>query len=280
MRTEDPTPVKPGRWILPILSVVLGVGLFLLGLVVVGQRTRDAISHLDRYTVPFADIDCQPPGGQERAEFFSEVQYLSSLPDQLHLLDDDLAAKLHEAFSRHPWVQKVERVEIVPPGKVQVFLVYRTPVLNVSLSKQKAPDIYQVDGQGVLLRAGGPNHELAFFETKNQPAGPAGTSWEDADVEAAARTAAFLGPYQDQFQVKLIEGGVADLVLKGSFAGRVLWGRPPGAEWPGEATAAQKVERLLEFCTAKGKLGSDANPYEYDVRPIAQALHRPLGRGN
>ena len=40
------------------------------------------------------------------------MQYLASLPDRVHVLDDDLAANLQQAFARHPWVAAVEDVRV------------------------------------------------------------------------------------------------------------------------------------------------------------------------
>jgi hypothetical protein len=122
---------RAARW----LALLLGLGLCLLGLVAVSNRARDSIRDRERYTIAFADIQCLPPPDQDRADFLAEVQYLSEMPSRLHLLDQDLTARLAAAFASHPRVEKVERVEIVPPRQVQVRLVYR----NLH-PKRSAPD--------------------------------------------------------------------------------------------------------------------------------------------
>src|ERR1700693_2668160 len=101
-----------GGWILPVLALAAGLGLVLLGLVQVGQMTRDSLRSRERYTISFADIDCTPPAGQDGSALPAEVRYLAELPEQLHTLDDDLTRRLAEGFARHPCVEKVERVEI------------------------------------------------------------------------------------------------------------------------------------------------------------------------
>jgi hypothetical protein len=288
---DDTPPSRPRSRLFPVVCSLLVMASLILILIEVGKWTRERVSHLDRYTISFADIECRRPPAQDQVQFLSEVQYLGNLPDQLHLLDADLAERLANAFAQHPWVEKVEEVQIVPPKQIHVRLVYRTPVLLVvppsGGSGRNPPKggttnsvgSYVVDGHGILLRGSIEAKNLPHFDAATAPSGPAGTPWGDAAVEAAARTAGFLRPYQDQLQVQVIEGGTDDLILRGRFAGRILWGRPPGAELPGEASAAQKVQRLLDFRSLHGGLGSQEKPCEHDVRPKEQALHRWQARG-
>jgi len=174
------------RWILKSLALLLAVGLVLAGLIVVGNLAKEDVRERDRYTLEFADIDCVPPPGQSRAEFLEQVQYVASLPATLRLLDDDLPKRLAECFARHPWVEKVENVEIARPRSVRVKLVYRTPVLAV----RWAGDVRAADARGILLPASAPTEGLPVFPgDAAQPAGPAGSRWGDAAVEAAARAA-------------------------------------------------------------------------------------------
>ncbi len=173
-------------WLLVWIAPVVGVGLAVAGIFFLGQATRNRIRGEDRYTAAFADIDCLPPPGAKRADFLLEVQYLAEQPDQLRLLDDGLPARLAGAFARHPWVERVERVEIVPPRQIRVRLLYRTPILAVTVGGQT----HAVDGHGILLPATAPTQGLPVFPGHAAPpAGPAGTRWGDAAVEAAARAA-------------------------------------------------------------------------------------------
>jgi hypothetical protein len=174
------------RTLVQALVLLLGGVIVLAALIVLGQWARDWLRQQDRYAVAFADIDCPPPPGMERAAFLGEVQYLGSLPDRVQVLDDGLAARLNEAFARHPWVRKVERVEVAPAGQVRVHLAYRTPVLVVPLAGQ----VRAVDADGILLPASASTEGLPVFPgTAAPPQGPAGTPWGDAAVEAAARAA-------------------------------------------------------------------------------------------
>jgi hypothetical protein len=288
------------RWTLMPLAVVLGPALVLGGLIGLGQWAREQIRDQDRYTFRFPDIDCTPPPGQERQDFLDEVQYLAGLPEQLHLLDEDLRKRLAEAFAQHPWVEKVDQVVIEAPRQVHVRLTYRTPVLAVTGTARKGLGILDsrlpgreaaknflataraVDKHGILLPRSASMHGLPVLSTNVQPAaGPSGTSWGDARVEIAARTADYLRPYQERLPLQDLEATKEGLILSTPPGVRVLWGSPPGAEQSGEASAAQKVDRLLGYCKQHGNLSQPEDwqrivGYEHDVRPQDQAMHRPL----
>ena len=107
--------------------VLLCFGLALLAIFAVSQFTYNAVRTWDRYTVAFADIDCVPPPGQARGSFLAEVQYISGMPNQLSILDENLAARLAEAFAQHPRVDKVEKVVLLSTRQVQVRLRFRMP---------------------------------------------------------------------------------------------------------------------------------------------------------
>jgi hypothetical protein len=174
-----------GRWIVRSLALLLVLTLLLAGLSALGHWAFEQIRDRPRYTIVFSEIDCTPPPGLSRAEFLEEVQYVASLPDQLPLLEDNLGERLAAAFTRHPWVKQVERVEVSPPRRVRVYLVHRTPALVVKTSS----GLRVVDGEGVVLPRKTPVQGLPVYAGKASPPGPAGTRWGDPGVEAAARTA-------------------------------------------------------------------------------------------
>ena len=257
-----------GKWVVAGLALAIGVALVLLGVATVGRLTRASIARSDRYTIPFADIDCLPPPGKARADFLAEVQYQNSLPSRLPLLEEGLPARLGEAFARHPWVESVQAVEILAPGRVLVRLVYRTPVLRVRVPGTGGGYEVQVDTGGTRL--GFPTHGLPVFE----PAG--GKEWDDRGVRAAARTAAFLWPYRERLPLKSLEGTADRLVLLGKWPGRVVWGRAPGAERPGEPRAAQKLKRLLGY--RQQAAGAPLIDAVYDLRSPPRATEPRPGR--
>jgi hypothetical protein len=266
--------------------LVFGLGLFLLCVVVIGRLTREGIRDWDRYALAFTDIDCPTPPAQSRADFLVEVRQLAGLPDRLSVLDEDLAERLAKAFARHPWVETVERVAIRPPKQIQVQLVHRTPVLEVMLServlKGSPPDAAEptwlVDGRGRVLPRKDYRDPLPLFFAEARPTGGAGQRWGDKGVDAAARTAGLLHADRKQFGFVSFEMKTEGLVLSTATGTHVLWGHAPEAESAGEAPAAEKRERLCEYCTQHGSLDRPAGRYEHDVRPAAKAEHRPQPR--
>ena len=298
-RSRSALPDWMSGWVAKGLILAFGLGLFLLGLNVFHKKSLEWARERDRYLVAFSEIDCTPPPGQERADFLAEVRYLASLPSRFHLLEPDLAPRLSDAFGRHPWVLKVERVQITPPRQVEVRLIYRTAVLAVILSAEEGIRVggltpiplrmgavapgrafgRAVDAQGVLLPLQVKVRGVPVLEGKvAPPVGPAGTGWGDPTVEAAARTADFLRPYRQRLEVASLRVQDEQIILETPAATRILWGRAPGAELPGEARAQQKVERLLDYCNQHSDLGRPSEPYEHDVRPADHAEHHPLLR--
>jgi hypothetical protein len=278
MTGNPPTFCRTPRSLLKPLAVVAGVGLFLFGLLTLGRVALEQVRGSDRYAVSFSAIECTPPTGQARGDFLDEVQYLAGMPDRFGLLDDELAPRLAEAFARHPCVEKVLRVELAPPRQVRVRLRYRTPMLAVPVAGRTRV----VDGHGVLLPAATSARGLPVFEGPiPAPGQPEGRPWGDPAVSAASRTAAFLRPYQQRLRLTRVESDITGLVWGTAAGTRVLWGHPAGGAAVGEAPAAEKRRRLLGYCDEHGGLDRPTGPYEHDVRPPEQAIHRPLpsGRG-
>jgi hypothetical protein len=238
------------RWIVQGLLPALAPVLVLVGVIAWGQYSRDRLRTQDRYRLPFATIDCPSPPSLSRDDFLNEVQYQSSLPDRVDLLDGDTPERLRQAFARHPWVERVDRVEILPEGGVRVDLVYRAPVLLVS---GKSPTTFlTVDRNGVRLPSGKlPERLPRWSGPAAKPPQVPGTAWGDARIESAARLAELLLPHLDRLcpssgahltlQVK-----DQALVVSGGAVGQAIWGHAPGQEAPGEPSAAMKLRRLLE----------------------------------
>jgi hypothetical protein len=138
------------KGLLRLLVPVLLGGAFVLSLSRIGRWALEQLHGQERFNLAFADIDCLPPPQTSREAFLAEVRYLGELPARLPYLDDRLAGRLADAFACHPWVEKVERVEVLPPRQVRVRLVYRTPALAVPLGEH----VRVVDQGGVLLPVG------------------------------------------------------------------------------------------------------------------------------
>ena len=161
-----------------------------------------------------------------REEFLEEVQFVARLPDAACALDDGLPARLSAAFAKHPWVEQVQGVEVAAPRQVRVRLAYRTAVLRVRAKGEDAERA--VDRFGVRLPAAAVDPALPLLVGDVRPAaGLQGRPWGDDRVEAAARTAAFLAPYQDRLHLQTFETA-ADGGLTLSGGRPHPWGRRPG----------------------------------------------------
>ena len=248
--------VKTAAALLPLVA-----GLLLLsGVLALGALALRSLHNQPRYQIVFGDIECTPPPGLTREVFLEEVQMLASFPDSVCELDDGLPARLSAAFAKHPWVERVQGVEVTAAKRVRVRLTYRTAVLRV---RAKGDDKARaVDRFGVRLpdAAVDPSLPLLVGEVE-RPTGREGRPWGDDRVEAAARTAAFIAPYQDRLHLQNFETAADGVLTLSGPAGRVLWGRAPGSEPLGEAGAEAKLRRLLDFAANRGVGGA-----ELDVR--------------
>jgi len=255
------------------VTPLLGVTLLLAGVLWIGKLTRDRVRSHPSQEILFADIDCPAPPGMKRGDFLDEVQYLAEMPVRLHLLDDDLPARLAKAFAGHPWVEKVDRVEIgSAEPRVRARLAFRIPVLVVK-GTAGLSTVRLVDRHGILLPASAsgklPTLEVDL-DLSNQAAGKPLTH---PAVEAVVATAAFLQSYHDRLQIKRFAATEEGIVFWTAAGERVLWGRPVGAETGDEPSAEVKVRRLLSF-----PLGVSGEQHEYDLRPRDNAQHSLLGQ--
>jgi hypothetical protein len=174
------------KWLVQGVALLLVVAVVLGGVAGLGRLASQHLRQQQQYTLSFADISCAPPPGLSRTDFLDEVQYFSGLPDQLVLLEPDLAERLAAGFGKHPWVAKVERVEVVPPDQVRVRPAYRRGVLAVPSGGRTRV----VDAHGVLLPRTASVEGLPIYTGHAlPPAGPAGARWGDPAVEAAAGAA-------------------------------------------------------------------------------------------
>jgi hypothetical protein len=273
---------------------LLAVAILVCGLIFLGRRAAEQLRERERYTIAFADVDCNPPGALARGEFLGEVQFLAGWSsDQVCLLDEDLPARLAAAFAAHPWVEKVERVEVQVPH-VRVQLTHRVPVLVVPSVPLEYPNDRTrwieactakggsplsgrvVDRNGILLPAQFDAEMPALFAKVSEPSNGQGSRWGDPRVEAAAAVAALLLPQQNRLHLDVFQFVDDELVLNrlGETSVRVVWGHAPDRETPGEAPAAVKLRRLLDYQAEHGSLFGINEETEFDVRPIDRAVHR------
>jgi len=246
------------------------------------RRVGEDVLLGEEYRLTQQDLEITPPPAWIHRDVPAEVFRDASLNSPLSIMDDDLVRRIAEAFSLHPWVAEVRRVSKHYPARVEVELVYRRPVLMVQVPGGLLP----VDEVGVLL----PSDDFSPLEAVRDyprlvgvdtvPVGPVGMRWGDARVLEGAEIADTFGPAWHELNLDrivpsaLVEMGHSDeysyeLVTKGGT--RILWGRAPGAEIPGEPQAADKVARLVEYQQQNGTLEGPGGPQQLDVRTLGAA---------
>jgi Cell division protein FtsQ len=274
-RRRQETPSRVQGWPVQPIGLLIGVGVLVLALLGVGEFTRERIASWDRSTIAFSDIDCPRPQYQDRDEFLAEVRSSGDLPERLPLLEKNLASRLAEAFAQHPWVESVTRVSL-SGRKVHIDLEYRVPVLAVLSAEPGDGPGWVVDRQGVVLPRKDIPEKLPILLATTAPSGRDGEPWGDRTIEAAARMAGLLRPHQKELRLQVFERHASGFVLSTADGTHVLWGEAPGSEAAGEATAEEKVKRLLQYCLQYGNLDRPTGRQEHDVRPKAAATHRAL----
>ena len=252
------------RWMLQGLAALVLLGVVLAGLLWIGAYARDQVRQQERYQTTFADIDCNPPPGLERDEFLEQVQYYASA-GCFSVLDDDLPVLLKTGFGRHPWVARVDKVDVLPPHTVRVAVAYRQVALAVVVAPDlaaplsgpnKNQPLRAVDAYGVLLPKKAPIPQgLPVLDSAPRPTGAEGKPWGDPIVEAAARTAVLLQPHWQRLELARMTATPLGLVLWGKDV-KVLW----GLDQPGQAAPTVKLERLLKA------LDREERPREIDIR--------------
>ena len=184
----------------------------------------------------------------------------------LSLLDHATAMKVDRAFALHRWVRRVERVDKQSSRRLIVQLLYRQPTIMV---KADPDGFWPVDTEGYLL----PPNEFSELQTREylhvrgvtpQPAGGVGTPYGDERVAAAARIAfALAGVWKDldlfaiepqsaHSEAVFTTAVVYELVTRQGT--RIVWGNPPDKERQSESTAADKVQRLVDYAERHGSL--------------------------
>lgn len=294
---------------LPISVLIVAVALIAIGYTGWNQ-VWPMVRDRPEYQASLADLwITKPPPWVER-DMLREVQQQAGLPATFSLLQGDVARRLAEAFAEHPWVERVEQVRIRRGGAIAVQLRYRRPVAMVQTPGHLLP----VDAQGTLLPAEDftdqEASELPLIRgVHTSPLCQVGERWDDPLVVGAAKIAEVLRPHWVQLDLQALEGvfwslaaapDAADGSDEASFdaspeqpqgAGadasngtfyllsrggtRVVWGRPPDTDHPGEIPASDKIARLQKYVADHGSLDAPNGPYELDIRHWKNLSRRP-----
>ena len=277
-------------------GAALFVALF-AGAALLWRHVRETVLAGPDYRVAMEQFVVTPPPVWIVTPVRDEAIRNASLDGGPSVLDEDLVQRVAQAFSAHPWVERVERVEKRHPARVEIALVYRRPVCMVELPGGAGPEggLYPVDAGGMVL----PTADFSPLEAQKYPRlvgitslplGAAGTSWGDARVAGGAAIAAALLDCWTELKLARIEPaspspGEEDIAydLYTEAGTRIVWGRAPNGPTPGEAPAEAKVAKLRKFAAdrAGGLDGADGVLRTIDVRPwndIPQPPERTAAR--
>jgi hypothetical protein len=125
------------------------------------------------------------------------------------------------------------------------------------------------------------------------PQGPAGSFWGDLMVLGAARLAdRFQQPHNEGTThwehlnlaaIELPQRTTADVNIEDvqyhvltKDGSRIVWGRAPGTDHPGELSAEQKIGRLTQYLADFGTFRPPHGPLEIDIRHWQEITQRRL----
>jgi hypothetical protein len=269
---------------------VLVVGIFLGLWYAAWNGVRRHVLHSADYWLTSYNVEITPLPNWIRSDIRAEVFRDASLDGPLSIMDAHLTDRIAAAFSLHPWVAEVRRVTKYHPARVRAELVYRKPVCMVEVPGRLLP----VDERGVLLPAADFSQVEAreypcLVGIRTVPVGPAGEHWGDARVVGAAEIAAVFGAAWQELKldrivplgpVRLAPGEEHTYALFTRGGTRILWGRAPGTDMPGETPAVDKVARLRNYAKEHGALDDPRGPQQIDVRGrhALRFSHRAAGQ--
>lgn len=264
------------RWIVALAGPVIGVILVVLGLGGLDWFLRARLRNHPRFTASIFDIDCPTPASMARDQFLSEVADFGRLSNPLQILDDNLKARLEEAFAKHPWVAKVDRVEIADNQVIRIHLTFRQPVLAIPQPGR----ILAVDRQGVLLPGDAPVVGLVVWRGPlTSPLAKPGFLWGDKDIESTADILGVLASRSEYLSIKSAASRLGEVTFTTQNGSRILWGHFRNREAKEEADFQTKTNRIEEFCREREGQNSFAAPFELDLRPRDKKILRRLKGG-
>ena len=287
---EDPVETPPfmdrvfGLIFRPKLMLVVALAGAAFVLAPAASKYVPDLSERSEYRLRTAEIIIPDAPRWIPHNLVEQVIRKAELPDEVSVLEPDLGQRVAAAFEQHAWVTKPVRVEISVPARIKVSFEYREPVAMVQISD----GYYPIDFDGVLLPPRDfPPSELDHYPhisgMGTTPLNGVGSSWGDARVIGAARLAAVLAPYWEEWELKTIHvperleasQKYEDLEFSVTTLGgsRILWGRPPGHGHPLEITEEQKIGRLQDFLERSKAFDG---PWEVNINHLMEISYRAL----
>ena len=143
----------------------------LIGFVLAGwgswlwRKVEPTLRDSDQYRLEPAQIEIRPdPPEWIRRDVRAEVLRGVAFGQPLSMLDENLPARIAEAFEFHPWVERAT-VVLRYPARAEVELVYRRPVARLMVENHAGEDQFVLDSTGVRL----PETDLTAKEVASLP---------------------------------------------------------------------------------------------------------------
>ena len=270
--------LRPGT----LCLLALLAGGFVLQPVV--RRWLPDLATRPEYRISEGRIALTPPPRWIPADIIQQVFEQSGLDEPLSLQDPTLSERIAAAFHTHPWIEKVISVRKAWPARVYVDVLYRRPVAMV----RGNDGYYPIDTSGTLL----PSRDFTAADVERYPVldnvvtvpeGRLGEHWGDPAVAEAALLAEVLLEQQEgqptwweRLQLAAIEVPTAkknmesaddlQFELRTRGGSKILWGRGPRSQHPGELEVARKLGRLAEFQQRFGQIDDEHGPWLIDIR--------------
>ena len=255
----------------------------------VWERVEPTVVSRERYLLPATAITVNPPPEWIVCDVASQVIQTAGLDRRLSIMDDGFVKAIDNAFTLHPWVESVSRIEKSYPPAVKVELVYRRPIAVIETPLAGGVELLPVDAHGIHLPASDVplirrNYLPRIMGVVGQP--PLGQRWDDPRVSGAVDLAARLADVWDSLHLAEIVPSarpevqgeqryfVYDLVTQGGT--RIVWGAAPEAGAPGEADFVVKRQRLEQCGHQYGPFDSVKSPDVVDIRHGIQVTPRTV----
>jgi hypothetical protein len=197
-----------------------------------------------------------PPPPWIRSDVRGQALRTGRLDTPQSLLAPDLTERAYQAFSVHPWIEKVLRVSKGHPAWLRVEVQYRRPVAMVQVDGNLLP----VAADAVLL----PHEDFSPVDSRgypriegieNLPASSPGAAWGDARVLGAAQIAAAVGDRWKALNLERIRPSRSKCSLrpkrKSSGAGPPRWPRPASRALPASSSCWRNTWPIMARSTTQ-----------------------------
>lgn len=242
------------------------------------------------YRLDAKNISIVPePKSPVPVDLVEQIRRQNQLPRDMSILNPKLCKTIAVAFSRHPWIARVNSVRQLYPASVIIDVEFRKPVAMVQVKGGRIP----IDSSGFVL----PSEDFKVDDVARYPLirmeGGGNLTRDrgrvtEPGLSGAAQVAELLADKWSKLELDAIEipkhqestrnSNDVVLHLHSKTGSTIIWGRAPGTDHPGELTASQKVARMEKYVAEFGGFDRPSGPYEIDIRHWQEITRRPAAK--